>query len=41
MAMKQYVVQNLLPKGNAWIFLPLSFVKTISFSFCPFFVQVE
>ena len=32
--MKKYVVPNLLPNENAWIFLPLPLVKTISLSFC-------
>ena len=28
--MKKYVVPNLLPNENAWIFLPLPLVKTMS-----------
>ena len=31
MAMKKYVVPNLLPNENAWIFLPLSLVKHYQF----------
>ena len=37
MAMKKYVVPNLIPNENAWIFLPLSLVKTYQFSFCSFY----